>query len=153
MAIKYDTVTPAGYYADCLNEQSFKVKWVNANRIFWKKIFCIETEETVKGFPDVMLVDWDNRVHFLEFKITDKYGRFKFQPTQPAFYKKNPDLPVSVVVLDRKKGNEPVWVHFDCQYLFKGNLLAPNATASLDSIKGYIQHAGLYSENEKWSTK
>lgn len=153
MAIKYDTVTVTDYFNDCKNEQSFKMKWINANRMFWKHIFSIETEETVKGFPDVMLIDYDNRIHLLEFKITDRYGRFKFQKTQPAFYMKYADIPVSVVVLDRKIGNKPSWVHFKSQFLFEGKLIAPNATVSLENVKGFIKYANLYEENEQWEVK
>ena len=73
----------------------------------WKdaRIFNIETEETVAGFPDVMVVgkmnDMLNFAHFYEFKISDLSGSIKFQPTQPAFYKHNPEMLINVVAYNR----------------------------------------------------
>ena len=65
-------------------------------------LFPIETEETVKGFPDVLGVyEIDFRKQqpcFLEFKKA-RNGFIHFQPTQPAFYKANPKLFIYVVSL------------------------------------------------------
>lgn len=89
-------------YAGCENEQQFKklycvieLKKQNSGQ----KIFNIETEETVAGFPDVMelLIDSTIRANFYEFKFSDKRGNIKFQPTQPAFYKMNPEMEICVV--------------------------------------------------------
>lgn len=91
-------------YAICNNEQHFKKLYCVAeirkkyqNTV--QKIFCIETEETVAGFPDVMelLIDSTTRAFFYEFKFSDKRGNIKFQPTQPAFYKMNPEMEICVV--------------------------------------------------------
>ena len=77
-------------YSTCQDEQDFKkfyctleLKKKYQNTV--QKIFCIETEETVAGFPDVMelLIDSTIRAHFYEFKFSDKRGNIKFQPTQP----------------------------------------------------------------------
>jgi hypothetical protein len=98
-------------YAGCENEQQFKklycvteLKKQNPGQ----KIFNIETEETVAGFPDVMELWTANlqagsctQAFFYEFKISDLSGSIKFQPTQPAFYKHNSELPIKVVAYNR----------------------------------------------------
>ena len=84
-------------YSKCKSEQEFKMMWlkkhINDSEIF----FCIETEETIKGFPDVMCINKKTQgTHFFEFKYT-KSGKIKFQPTQPSFYKKCPSLDIKVI--------------------------------------------------------
>lgn len=96
-------------YAHCKNEQEFKKLFIAKElhrRDIGQKIFCIETEETVAGFPDVMeLVTISagscTQAFFYEFKISDQSGNIKFQPTQPAFYKHNSELPIKVVAYNR----------------------------------------------------
>lgn len=144
----YNTTNVTEAYKNCKNEQQFKMAWVSLNKRFWKKLWCIETEETVAGFPDVMGIDEDNHIHLFEFKITDKTGRFKFQPTQPAFYRQNRDIPISVVVLNRKQGTLESWIHFKSHYLFDGNLLSVKATATVEAVLGYIHFNNLYDDNE-----
>lgn len=98
-------------YAGCENEQQFKKLYCVTElkkRDLGQKIFNIETEETVAGFPDVMEL-WTVNLHegsctqafFYEFKISDSFGGIKFQPTQPAFYKQNSELPIKVVAYNR----------------------------------------------------
>lgn len=91
----------------CKNEQSFKMKYIkdymNVHRKD-QKIFCIETEETVRGFPDVMevlCIQNKNITYFFEFKFSDNQGKIKFQPTQPAFYKKNKEMFIEVIAYNR----------------------------------------------------
>ena len=96
-------------YVTCIDEQQFKklfctiqVKKMYTNSV--QKIFNIETEETVAGFPDVMELltyNGETTVKFLEFKISDKNGNIKFQPTQPAFFKSNSELNIRVVAYNR----------------------------------------------------
>ena len=96
-------------YVSCENEQQFKKLYCVTElkrRNTGQKIFNIETEETVAGFPDVMeLVTISagscTQVFFYEFKISDLSGSIKFQPTQPAFYKHNSELPIKVVAYNR----------------------------------------------------
>lgn len=98
-------------YAHCKNEQEFKKLYCVTElkrRNAGQKIFCIETEETVAGFPDVMELWTANlqagsctQAFFYEFKISDLSGIIKFQPTQPAFYKHNSELPIKVVAYNR----------------------------------------------------
>lgn len=91
-------------YLTCKEEQDFKklycvteIKKKYENTV--QKIFNIETEETVAGFPDVMelLIDSTIRAHFYEFKFSDNRGNIKFQPTQPAFYKRNPEMEICII--------------------------------------------------------
>ena len=90
-------------YSKCKNEQEFKMLFLKSakdRKDFFT--FCIETEETVKGFPDVLCITKsDAKASFEEFKYT-KTGKIKFQPTQPAFYKKYNDLPITIVAYDAK---------------------------------------------------
>lgn len=91
----------------CKDEQSFKMKYIkDYMRIQERsqKIFCIETEETVKGFPDVMEVlcmPTKNVTYFYEFKFSDNQGKIKFQSTQPAFYKRNKELDIDVIAYNK----------------------------------------------------
>lgn len=90
-------------YSKCKNEQEFKMLFIKSaknQKDFYT--FCIETEETVKGFPDVLCIHKETGVaSFEEFKYT-KTGKIKFQPTQPAFYKKYNDLPIVIVAYNAK---------------------------------------------------
>lgn len=117
-------ITEATDFWLCKDEQSFKMKYIKnvLNRnCEAQRIFCIETEETVKGFPDVMEVISDgigNHVYLYEFKYSDKSGKIKFQPTQPAFYKANPNIKVEIVAFNKKTGN----IHkFNADELFSNN--------------------------------
>ena len=96
-------------YSKCKNEQEFKMLFLKSapnKKDFY--MFCIETEETVKGFPDVLCIHKETDLaSFEEFKYT-KTGKIKFQPTQPAFYKKYSTLPI-IVVKKKKKTDK---VHF-----------------------------------------
>lgn len=96
-------------FVQCVDEQSFKRRYCNLRlrhkEIPNQKIFCIETEETVAGFPDVMELFTGGVTavaNFYEFKASDRYGNIEFQPSQPAFYKSNKDLKVRVVAYNRK---------------------------------------------------
>lgn len=83
-------------------EQEFKMEIIR----LWKKsgifkyIFCIETEETEPGFPDVLCVKKDGSTLYFEFKVTDTKGKIKFQRSQPRFYKTHKDLAIHLFVYD-----------------------------------------------------
>lgn len=92
-----------GFFGGCKNEQSFKKEYLC---LFERRInFCIETEETVLGFPDVLTLDSRGFAEFYEFKFTNG-GVIKFQPSQIAFYRKYcmrlQRLSVRVVAYNRK---------------------------------------------------
>ena len=92
-----------GDCSKCKSEQEFKMKFLkNAKNKQDFYCFCIETEETVKGFPDVLCVEKNtDKASFEEFKYT-KTGKIKFQPTQPSFYKRYSTLPICVVAYNAK---------------------------------------------------
>ena len=89
-------------YSQCKTEQQFKMEWIRRNREKYLAIFPIETEETVKGFPDVLAIHAINNAeqipYFLEFKRA-RNRVVEFQPTQPAFYKANPNLLIYMIAL------------------------------------------------------
>ena len=86
------------------NEADFKKDFVALLRESGCTVFCIETEETEPGFPDVLAIK-DGETKFLELKITDRKGIFKMQKTQPRFYKMYPNLHIAVVVWDNGMQN------------------------------------------------
>ena len=90
-------------YSECKTEQAFKMEWIRRNRRDFMEIFCIETEETVKGFPDVLALNENSVAYFVEFKKA-RNGFIHFQNTQPAFYKAHPNMLISVVSLVESKG-------------------------------------------------
>ncbi len=96
-------------FADCHTEQPFKMKYINLRMKKARsnsKVFCIETEETCAGFPDVIeLVTISagscTQIFFYEFKCSDHNGNIKFQPTQPAFYRRNSELNIKVIAYNQ----------------------------------------------------
>lgn len=119
-------------YEDCKTEQEFKTEWIRRHRKEFKELFCIETEETVKGFPDVLgiretdVLDGKCKViakvqtpSFIEFKLARK-GKIKFQPTQPAFYRAHKELDIEVVSLAEHKGKYYI-VCFKAEAIFEDN--------------------------------
>lgn len=99
-------------FSDCKTEQAFKMLYVKTVlKPIYQYVFCIETEETIKGFPDVMCITKEGKVRFFEFKYTHS-NKIKFQPTQPAFYRQCPDLDVWVIAYKAKTDEIvefPVW--------------------------------------------
>ncbi len=98
-------------FIKCVDEQAFKklycAKYLRHNCTgTTQKIFCIETEETIAGFPDVMELMTSKggvtTVQFYEFKASDRYGNIEFQKTQPPFYKSNKELDIHVIAYNRK---------------------------------------------------
>ena len=89
-------------YSQCKTEQQFKMEWIRRHKKEYVAVFPIETEETVKGFPDVLAIHAINNAeqipYFLEFKRA-RNGVVEFQPTQPAFYKANPNLFIYMIAL------------------------------------------------------
>ena len=90
------------------NEQKFKMKYIKTIlQTQCDEVFCIETEETVKGFPDVMCLMGREEAcpvaFFYEFKFSNAQGKIKFQPSQPAFYKAhNSNMKIMVVAYNRR---------------------------------------------------
>lgn len=70
------------------------------------RVFNIETEETVKGFPDTMLIGQDKKVTLYEFKMCDLCGSVKFTFNQPRFYREHADfLDIYLVAYDSVTGD------------------------------------------------
>lgn len=115
----------------CKNEQEFKMLYVNKIlKPIYKHVFCIETEETVRGFPDVLCIDDKGKTVFYEFKYANNKGKIKFQPTQPAFYRVHSDLHIAVVAYNPVKKES---VLFSASCLFN-----PSAEIRM-SEKGEVQ--------------
>lgn len=108
-------------YKDCGNEQQFKMSVIKyIFKDIFDCVFCIETEETAQGFPDVMClyksVNGSTSAFFYEFKYSNKSGKIKFQPTQPAFYKKYENImQITIVAYDQRTKTA---VKFDSSCLF-----------------------------------
>ena len=116
---------------DFKNEQQFKMAFLKLKSKDLTCI-CIETEETIKGFPDVMVIDEQNIVYFEEYKYT-KTGTIKFQSTQPAFYKKYKKFVIFIVAFNAKSNK----VHyFPVEELFtKGSPYKLSDVATVDLNK------------------
>lgn len=83
------------------DEQDFKrwcIGFVRQNTT--DTVFEVENEEKAPGFPDLLKVDYLGRAFFYEIKFARKGGRFKFESTQPRFYKLHPNLNIQVIVWD-----------------------------------------------------
>lgn len=100
-------------FTKCKNEQQFKMDFIRdaKKQLLLKRksnvhLFCIETEETVLGFPDVMEVEcsFENVSRFYEFKFSNEKGIIHFQPAQPSFYKMYPDMEITVIAYNKKSG-------------------------------------------------
>jgi hypothetical protein len=139
-------------YKNCKNEQQFKMLFIR-NELQRKDnaVFCIETEETVLGFPDVMLVRQEvyhdmkrditlpgNFTEFYEFKISDAYGNIKFKPTQPSFYKRHDKLNVQVVALNRKSGKVHIFSTGDLAMQKSKYFLNAHNSVSLDKAEAIL---------------
>lgn len=120
-------------YADCQSEQAFKNKYLRLNTSPYFEAFCVETEETVKGFPDVLVINKKDRTCLLlEFKFT-KTGKIKFQPTQPSFYRSHKYMKIWIVAYNAKT---KVLHKFSKDALFSdGSIYHMNGKAEVDLCK------------------
>lgn len=86
-----------------MSETFFKEEYLKLLRRNFGRasFFCIETEETEPGMPDVLGVMRDKTgTVFLEFKVADNRRMIKFQHTQPSWYYRNSMLPIYIVAFD-----------------------------------------------------
>lgn len=86
------------------NEADFKRDFMEELRKAGGTSFCIESEETEPGFPDVLEIKGGKAVLY-EMKLANKKGIFKMQKTQPRFYKTYPNLKIYVVIWDNGMHN------------------------------------------------
>ena len=108
-------------YSACRNELEFKKKnlkdWFSNKKFF---SFCIETAQTIWGFPDVLVFDREQeKTYYIEYKFTNT-GIIKFQPTQIAFFKKYKGL--GVICISYNKKNKNVYV-FDVENFVHGDTM------------------------------
>lgn len=125
-------------YSKCKNEQEFKMLFLKhiPNKEAFNH-FCIETEETVKGFPDVLGIHKETyATSFMEFKYT-KTGKIKFQPTQPAFYKKYKDLDIIVIAYNAK--TDKVHSFMTNELFMKESPYYMNERAEVDLCKAEVE--------------
>lgn len=123
------------------NEADFKKDFVELLRTNGFTVFCIESEETVPGFPDVLAIDKNNQTFLFEMKITDRSGRFKLQKTQPRLYMLHQNLKIKVVVWDNGMGN---YISIPAKMVAKS--CGEHASLRLD-IKEFL-YAATYAEGE-----
>ena len=101
------------------DEQEFKMFFIKTlqNNIRAEgrtsNIFCIETESTVKGFPDVLVDIQGTQAIYFEFKISTAKEEIKFEKTQPPFYKRNKDMQIYVVAYNITKQRAVVFKALD----------------------------------------
>lgn len=84
------------------NEQDYKMFRIDElKKTLGANAYCIETEETEPGFPDVLFVFKKLHIaNFFEFKYADSSGYITFKKTQPVFYKRNKELTINVLAWD-----------------------------------------------------
>lgn len=87
------------------NEQAFKVSYIeHLKSLYLCTVFEVENEEKEPGFPDLLCIKENTQeASFYEIKVARKGGIFKFEPTQPRFYKAHPELNIQVIVWDAEK--------------------------------------------------
>lgn len=88
------------------NEQDFKMAWIRScteRALPGTRFFCVETEETEPGFPDVMTLSFKQTAKFFEMKLADAKDNFTLQPTQPLFYRGHTDMNISIMVWSNKR--------------------------------------------------
>ena len=87
------------------DEQDFKRAWMtHLHTMESCDVFEIENEEKEPGFPDLLCINNATQIaKFYEIKVARKGGKFKFEPTQPRFYKTHPALHIWVVVWDAEE--------------------------------------------------
>lgn len=87
------------------NEQAFKRAWMHYLSCQVPcDVFEIENEEKEPGFPDLLCVTYGTSyAQFFEIKVARKDGVFKFEHTQPRFYKQHPYMRIQVVVWDAEQ--------------------------------------------------
>ena len=87
------------------DEQAFKRAWMHYLSCQVPcDVFEIENEEKEPGFPDLLCVTHGRSyAQFFETKVARKGGIFKFENTQPRFYKQHPFMRIMVVVWDTEQ--------------------------------------------------
>lgn len=87
------------------NEQAFKRAWMHYLSCQAPcDVFEVENEEKEPGFPDLLCVTHGGSyAQFFEIKVARKGGIFKFENTQPLFYRQHPFMRIMVAVWDAEQ--------------------------------------------------
>lgn len=80
-------------------EKEFSKWLVTQLRRHFNTVFSVETEETVKGFPDIMIMPTLNKVAFMELKVGTKY--IHLQHTQLAFAKLHEEMSIGLCIFNQ----------------------------------------------------
>ena len=134
-------------FTKCKNEQEFKMLFIKSapNKKDFH-MFCIETEETVKGFPDVLCIHKETDLaSFEEIKYT-KTGKIKFQPTQPAVYKKYNDLSIIIIAYNAK--TDKVHTFMTYELFDKNSPYYMNERAEVDLCRAEAKELCRIKEND-----
>lgn len=79
-------------------------RWLVAQlRKHFNTVFSIETEETVKGFPDIMIMPTLNKTVFMELKVGLK--DIQLQHTQLAFAKRHKEMSIGLCIFNQDTGS------------------------------------------------
>lgn len=84
-------------------EKEFSRWLLTQLRKHFRTAFSIETEETVKGFPDIMVVSAGSKAAFMELKIGTKY--IQLQHTQLAFAKLHEEMIIGLCIFNQTTGS------------------------------------------------
>jgi hypothetical protein len=91
----YDIVSSIGTFSDELAFKKAFLKIINSDKENYKKAFAIEN--TVEpGMPDVITINKNNEVFFIETKYARK-GVITFKRSQIPWYKRNSDLEIFIL--------------------------------------------------------
>ncbi len=104
-ASDYSVQTIDAFSYSYANEQAFKRAWMHYLSCQAPcDVFEVENEEKEPGFPDLLCVTHGGSyAQFFEIKVARKGGIFKFENTQPLFYKQHPFMRIMVVVWDAEQ--------------------------------------------------
>lgn len=88
-----------------MTEREFEKKFLFSLAQKGIRAFPIETEGTIKGFPDVLILYEGFKYKLCELKVTHNKC-IKFEPSQIGFYSKYKYLNIGVVVYINEIGGE-----------------------------------------------
>jgi len=97
-------------------------------RVF-PEVFPIESEETVRGFPDILAESTENTAYHFELKVVHPDGTVRFERSQPVFYRRNWRLNILCLLYQDK----------DHIYIVSAQQVAGH-----DVCPGHFPVAGLY---------
>lgn len=79
-------------------------RWLVAQlRKHFNTVFSIETEETVKGFPDIFVMSSSEKVVFIELKVGTTF--IHLQHTQLAFAKRHKEMSIGLCIFNQDTGS------------------------------------------------